>query len=96
MLNPVRVKRIASQVGIIFMMLVLVLTSVHIVLQSRYYDAGVSGALPPSNADHGCVQSTSGNNLAPPALLQFAKTRKLSVERSDPRKCVFSLPCSTP
>lgn len=70
------------------MMLVLVLTSVYSVLQSHYYDAGVSGALPLSNAD-GCVQSTSGNNLAPPALLQFAKTRKLSVERSDPRKCVF-------
>ncbi|GMJ13666.1 EMBRYONIC FLOWER 2, CYTOKININ RESISTANT 1 [Hibiscus trionum] len=27
----------------------------------------------------------SGNNLAPPALLQFAKTRKISMERSDPR-----------
>ncbi|GMN57798.1 hypothetical protein TIFTF001_026899 [Ficus carica] len=51
--------------------------------------SGVSDALPLSNADHGCVQSTSGNNLAPPTLLQFAKTRKLSVERSDPRKCVF-------
>ncbi|KAI3772799.1 hypothetical protein L6452_03993 [Arctium lappa] len=32
------------------------------------------------------AQSVPASNLAPPALLQFAKTRKLSVERSDPRK----------
>ncbi|PON83353.1 Polycomb protein, VEFS-Box [Trema orientale] len=45
------------------------------------------GVLPQS--DPACVQSTSGNNLAPPAMLQFAKTRKLSVERSDPRNCAL-------
>lgn len=53
---------------------------------SSYYIAGVSSALLQSYADPGCVQSAPGNSLAPPAMLQFAKTRKLSVERSDPRK----------
>lgn len=31
------------------------------------------------------TQTVAASNLAPPALLQFAKSRKLSVERSDPR-----------
>ncbi|XP_073035720.1 polycomb group protein EMBRYONIC FLOWER 2 isoform X2 [Primulina eburnea] len=44
-----------------------------------------SSATAHSYADPDCVQSLPGNNLTPPALLQFAKTRKLSVERSDPR-----------
>ncbi|KAI3759548.1 hypothetical protein L6452_07438 [Arctium lappa] len=35
------------------------------------------------------VQSVPTSNLAPPALLQSAKTRKLSVERSDPRNQVL-------
>ncbi|CAL5364104.1 unnamed protein product [Camellia sinensis] len=47
---------------------------------------GVSTATAHSYADPECVQSVPGSNLAPPAMLQFAKTRKLSVERSDPRK----------
>ncbi|XP_022771521.1 polycomb group protein EMBRYONIC FLOWER 2 isoform X3 [Durio zibethinus] len=47
--------------------------------------AGVSGAAGQSYSDSERVQSTSGNNLMPPALLQFAKTRKISMERSDPR-----------
>ncbi|XP_048497041.1 polycomb group protein EMBRYONIC FLOWER 2 isoform X3 [Beta vulgaris subsp. vulgaris] len=33
--------------------------------------------------DPDCIQSISGGSLAPPAMLQFAKTRKLSIERSD-------------
>uniref|UniRef100_A0A803LME5 Uncharacterized protein n=1 Tax=Chenopodium quinoa TaxID=63459 RepID=A0A803LME5_CHEQI len=33
--------------------------------------------------DPDCIQSVSGSSIAPPALLQFAKTRKLSMERSD-------------
>ncbi|KAL2549999.1 Polycomb group protein EMBRYONIC FLOWER 2 [Forsythia ovata] len=33
----------------------------------------------------GLQSSLPGSNLTPPAILQFAKTRKLSVERSDPR-----------
>ncbi|KAG8390222.1 hypothetical protein BUALT_Bualt01G0061400 [Buddleja alternifolia] len=45
----------------------------------------VSSATAHSYADPECVQSLPGSNLAPPALLQFAKTRKLSAERSDPR-----------
>ncbi|KAK4382798.1 Polycomb group protein EMBRYONIC FLOWER 2, partial [Sesamum angolense] len=44
----------------------------------------VSSATAHSYADPECVQSLPGSNLTPPALLQFAKTRKLSVERSDP------------
>ncbi|KAJ0043264.1 hypothetical protein Pint_17159 [Pistacia integerrima] len=47
--------------------------------------AGVSGAAAQSYADPEFLQSVSGNNLAPPAMLQFAKTRKLSIERTDPR-----------
>ncbi|KAF7149084.1 hypothetical protein RHSIM_Rhsim03G0160600 [Rhododendron simsii] len=47
---------------------------------------GVSSATAHSYADPECVQSLPGSNLGPPAMLQFAKTRKLSVERSDPRK----------
>ncbi|KAI3990710.1 hypothetical protein MKX01_023010 [Papaver californicum] len=31
------------------------------------------------------LQPAAGSNLAPPPMLQFAKTRKLSVEHSDPR-----------
>ncbi|KAK6145669.1 hypothetical protein DH2020_022489 [Rehmannia glutinosa] len=45
----------------------------------------VSSATAHSFADPECIQSLPGSNLAPPALLQFAKTRKLSIERSDPR-----------
>ncbi|KAL3837861.1 hypothetical protein ACJIZ3_022452 [Penstemon smallii] len=44
-----------------------------------------SSATAHSYADPECVQSVPGSNLTAPALLQFAKTRKLSVERSDPR-----------
>ncbi|KAK9120944.1 hypothetical protein Syun_018561 [Stephania yunnanensis] len=49
---------------------------------------GVSTATAQSSAGPECVQNVSGNNLAPPSMLQFAKTRKLSIERSDPRKYV--------
>ncbi|XP_038877071.1 polycomb group protein EMBRYONIC FLOWER 2 isoform X3 [Benincasa hispida] len=35
-----------------------------------------------------CVQSISGHNVAP-TMLQFAKTRKLSIERADPRHCTL-------
>ncbi|KAK4436400.1 Polycomb group protein EMBRYONIC FLOWER 2 [Sesamum alatum] len=45
----------------------------------------VSSATAHSYADPECVQSLPGSNLTSPALLQFAKTRKLSVERTDPR-----------
>ncbi|KAK1556449.1 hypothetical protein Q3G72_005174 [Acer saccharum] len=52
---------------------------------SSFNVAGVSSAAAQSCTDPECLQSVSGNNLAPPAMLQFAKTRKLSIERSDPR-----------
>ncbi|KAK9063276.1 hypothetical protein SSX86_017146 [Deinandra increscens subsp. villosa] len=38
-----------------------------------------------SIAEPEAVQSVPESNLAPLAMLQFAKTRKLSIERSDPR-----------
>lgn len=50
--------------------------------------AGVSSATGHLYPDPDSVQSVPGSTLAPPALLQFAKSRKLSVERSDPRKYV--------
>ncbi|KAA8519630.1 hypothetical protein F0562_013925 [Nyssa sinensis] len=46
---------------------------------------GVSATTAQSYVDPECVQSVPGSNLAPPGLLQFAKTRKLSVECSDPK-----------
>ncbi|OMO94801.1 Polycomb protein, VEFS-Box [Corchorus capsularis] len=52
---------------------------------SSFNVAGVSGAAGQSYSDSERLQSVSGNNLAPPALLQFAKTRKLSMERPDPK-----------
>ncbi|XP_062163444.1 polycomb group protein EMBRYONIC FLOWER 2 isoform X1 [Alnus glutinosa] len=51
--------------------------------------SGVSSATPQSYADGDCIQSIPGNNLAPTTMLQFAKTRKLSIERSDPRNCAL-------
>uniref|UniRef100_A0A2K2BU87 Uncharacterized protein n=1 Tax=Populus trichocarpa TaxID=3694 RepID=A0A2K2BU87_POPTR len=52
---------------------------------SRFYVSGVSGSAAQAYPDAECVQMVPGNNLAPPAMLQFAKTRKLSIERSDMR-----------
>ncbi|KDP22473.1 hypothetical protein JCGZ_26304 [Jatropha curcas] len=52
---------------------------------SSFDVVGVSGSAPQAYPDPECVQSASGNNFAPPAMLQFAKTRKLSIERSDLR-----------
>ncbi|KAI5595406.1 hypothetical protein POPTR_003G150450v4 [Populus trichocarpa] len=46
---------------------------------------GVSGSAAHAYPDAECAQLVPGNNLAPPAMLQFAKTRKLSIERSDMR-----------
>jgi hypothetical protein len=55
-------------------------------VSSIFNVAGISSATPQSYADPDCVQSIPGNNLAPSTMLAFAKTRKLSIERSDPRK----------
>ncbi|XP_077235314.1 VEFS-Box of polycomb protein [Tasmannia lanceolata] len=38
-----------------------------------------------ASASNDCSLHMPGSNLAPPAMLQFAKTRKLSAERADPR-----------
>lgn len=38
--------------------------------------------------DPECIQSVSISNTSPPSMLQFAKTRKLSLESSDLRKYV--------
>jgi len=48
--------------------------------------AGVCTATAYASTSNEYAQAGFGNNLAPPAMLQFAKTRKLSVERTDPRK----------
>ncbi|KAF9611334.1 hypothetical protein IFM89_030123 [Coptis chinensis] len=50
---------------------------------------GVSTATAQSSADPECLPLASGSNLGPPAMLQFAKTRKLSAERSDPRNRIL-------
>jgi len=50
--------------------------------------AGVCTATAHASTSNEYAQAGSGNNLAPPTMLQFAKTRKLSVERADPRKYV--------
>ncbi|KAJ6962079.1 polycomb group protein EMBRYONIC FLOWER 2-like isoform X3 [Populus alba x Populus x berolinensis] len=47
---------------------------------SRFYVSGVSGSAAQAYPDAECVEMVPGNNLAPPAMLQFAKTRKLSIE----------------
>ncbi|KAF3683237.1 hypothetical protein FXO37_01979 [Capsicum annuum] len=59
--------------------------------------AGVSSATGHLYPDPDSVQSVPGSTLAPPALLQFAKSRKLSVERSDPKKrlVVMGSSCGT-
>ncbi|XP_043706488.1 polycomb group protein EMF2B-like isoform X1 [Telopea speciosissima] len=46
---------------------------------------GVSIATAQSSVGPECVQTVSGSSHAPSACLQFAKTRKLSVERADPK-----------
>nr|ABD85300.1 embryonic flower 2 [Yucca filamentosa] len=47
--------------------------------------AGVCTATAHASTSNEYAQAGSANNLVPPTMLQFAKTRKLSVERADPR-----------
>lgn len=49
---------------------------------------GCSSATAHSYADLECAQSAPGSNLATPSVLQFAKSRKLSAERSDMKEYV--------
>ncbi|XP_010935944.1 polycomb group protein EMF2B isoform X3 [Elaeis guineensis] len=46
---------------------------------------GVCAATAQASISNDFAQLGSGSNLVPPTVLQFAKTRKLSVERTDPR-----------
>ncbi|KAI4351274.1 hypothetical protein L6164_005650 [Bauhinia variegata] len=50
---------------------------------------GVSSPTLAVHADPDYIQLISENNLGPPAVLQFAKTRKLSADRSDPRNAAL-------
>lgn len=50
----------------------------------------ISNANSVSFTEPDSVHSVSGSNLTPPTMLQFAKTRKLSIERADPRRYVLS------
>ncbi|KAK9275790.1 hypothetical protein L1049_023059 [Liquidambar formosana] len=52
---------------------------------SSFNITGVSIAIAQSSVDPECVQSVSGRDPTPPTMPQCAKTRKLSLERSDPR-----------
>ncbi|GKV45496.1 hypothetical protein SLEP1_g52568 [Rubroshorea leprosula] len=56
-------------------------------LESKLLDKphGLTSGAGQSYSDLEHVQSEPGNNLAPPAMLSFAKTRKLSIERPDQR-----------
>ncbi|XP_038709030.1 polycomb group protein EMBRYONIC FLOWER 2 isoform X2 [Tripterygium wilfordii] len=52
---------------------------------SSLHVARVCGAAVQSYPNHECGQSISGQGLGSTGMLQFAKTRKLSIERSDSR-----------
>ncbi|GKV17506.1 hypothetical protein SLEP1_g28005 [Rubroshorea leprosula] len=52
---------------------------------SGFIGAGSTSAAGQSLSDVERVRSVPGSNLAPPAMLPFAKTRKLSIERPDQR-----------
>ncbi|XP_058086876.1 polycomb group protein EMBRYONIC FLOWER 2-like isoform X3 [Magnolia sinica] len=47
--------------------------------------AGFCSAAAQASASNECVQPISANYLAPSSMLQFAKTRKISADRADPR-----------
>lgn len=47
--------------------------------------AGISAATDHASTSNEYGQTVYGSDLVPPMMLQFAKTRKLSVERADPR-----------
>ncbi|WCJ36416.1 VEFS-Box of polycomb protein [Euphorbia peplus] len=59
--------------------------NVHPFILEKNSHIGVSGSTAQASNDPEGGQSACGNNFAPPAMLQFAKTRKLSIERSDLR-----------
>lgn len=60
---------------------------------SSFNGPGVPIAMAQSSVDPECVKSISGSDALAPAMLHVVKSRKLSTERSDPRKyvCQFAL-----
>lgn len=50
---------------------------------------GVSTITVQSSVEPECLPIVTERNLVPPAMLQFAKTRKLSADRSDPRNRIL-------
>lgn len=58
---------------------------------SSFDTVGFCAATAQLSTSNDCSQPLSGSNLMPPTMLQFAKTRKLSIERADPRKWVCRL-----
>ncbi|XP_039144681.1 polycomb group protein EMF2B isoform X1 [Dioscorea cayenensis subsp. rotundata] len=52
---------------------------------SSFDTVGFCAATAQLSTSNDCSQPLSGSNLMPPTMLQFAKTRKLSIERADPR-----------
>ena len=88
MLNLAKVKRLKYQVRISPLN-----ASVHVFIfldyvTNRINIAGFLSTTLHSSNDPDCIQSISGHHIAP-TMLQFAKTRKLSIERADPRQYVF-------
>ena len=55
---------------------------------SSFNVPGVSIAMAQSSVDPECVKSVAGSDAAVPALQHIVKSRKLTMERSDPRKYV--------
>ncbi|KAJ0983730.1 hypothetical protein J5N97_002086 [Dioscorea zingiberensis] len=56
---------------------------------SSFDTVGFCAATAQLSTSNDCFQPFSGSNLVPPAMLQFARTRKLSIERADPRNRVL-------
>lgn len=60
---------------------------------SSFTGPGVPICMAQSSVDPECVKSLSGSDAVVPAMLHVVKSRKLTTERSDPKKYVFQI-CS--
>lgn len=90
MLNLAKVKRLKYQVRMLPSN-----AGIHVLmfLDHVTYSINIAGFLSTtlhSSYDPDCVQSISGHNVTP-TMLQFAKTRKLSIERADLRQYVLQV-----
>lgn len=56
---------------------------------SSFNGPDVPIAMAQSSMDPECVKSLSGTDAVAPAMLHVVKSRKLSTERSDPRKYIY-------